>query len=86
MLSPGQAAHVLALYLAPRPLSADELRWLTGEAARPGDAARKQDLAALERLRMAERVPGGTPCWRAGPDPAQRGLLHRKRRRSLSTF
>ena len=67
MLSPGQAAHVLALYLAPRPLSADELRWLTGEAARPGDAARKQDLAALERLRMAERVPGGTPCWRAGP-------------------
>ena len=67
MLSPGQAAHVLALYLAPRPLSADELRWLTGEAARPGDAARKQDLAALERLRMAQRVPGGTPCWRAGP-------------------
>ncbi len=67
MLSPGQAAHVLALYLAPRPLNADELRWLTGEAARPGDAARKQDLDALERLRMAERVPGGMPCWRAGP-------------------
>ena len=67
MLSPVQAAHVLALYLAPRPLNADELRWLTGEAARPGDAARKQDLDALERLRMAERVPGGMPCWRAGP-------------------
>ena len=67
MLSPGQAAHFLALYLAPRPLNADELRWLTGEAARPGDAARKQDLDALERLRMAERVPGGTPCWQAGP-------------------
>ena len=67
MLSPDQAAHVLALHLAPRPLSADELRWLTGEAARPDDAARKQGLAALERLRMAERVPGGTPRWRAGP-------------------
>ena len=63
MLLPVQAAHVLALYLAPRPLNAEELHWLTGECARPDDTAWN----ALERLHVAERLPGDAPRWRAGP-------------------
>lgn len=63
LLPPAQAAHVLALHLAPRPLNAEELRWLTGESARPDDAA----WSALERLHVAERLPGDAPRWRAGP-------------------
>ena len=63
MLLPVQAAHVLALYLAPRPLNAEELHWLTGECARPDDTAWN----ALERRHVAERLPGDAPRWRAGP-------------------
>lgn len=63
MLSPRQAARVLALHLAVRPLNTDELCWLSGEDVPPDDTER----AALESLRLAECAAGVPRLWRAGP-------------------
>ena len=63
MLSSHQAAWVLALHLAVRPLNTDELCWLSGEDVPPDNTER----AELEHLHLVECAVGVLPVWRAGP-------------------